>query len=342
MIGVIFLKISSFNLVKFFLFLIVLNFSLAVQASEVLKFDWEEVEGAHLYEVFVEKDFGSGWKFQIKEEVAQPRFKKELIPGKYRLKIRALDKRRVPSEWSDYMQFNVAAAPVTPQEPREYIVWTELIASSLDYNNSSETTRVDTGFTSQIAGITLGGVSFINKNYGLKIDSRLTGMHFENEVKEFKVLELLSVYRFELKNERRITPGLGVRYSSFPLLFAFPVSGIDRIDADVEVISLLGSLGFMMKLNNRFSSQLNSNFWVPFGMPEAGSIKNINYSGIRGKASLGYLVGRKINLSVGLGMLMESTKYVENLGRLSVFDAADESMLETSQFFVSAGLEKIF
>lgn len=90
--------------------------------SRETSLNWEEIEGAAAYEVDI--------RFAASTETGAPSgragggivnqstFAAYLLPGKYELRLRALDRRRVPGPWGDWTPFDVTPSPVVLTAPR--------------------------------------------------------------------------------------------------------------------------------------------------------------------------------------------------------------------------------
>lgn len=102
-------------------FLFIVLFSIMVHADKyrrTVSFEWENIEGATGYEVEVTKKIKDQNKlYQLKTKV--PNWEGKLSPGTYYIKIRALDYRSVPGEWSSpqELQVNLDNVEVTSFQP---------------------------------------------------------------------------------------------------------------------------------------------------------------------------------------------------------------------------------
>lgn len=88
--------------------------------SKVLDLEWEEVDGAYRYQVQIFKKDRKEDDPPIVEdysEVAQ--WKGRLRYGFYEMRLRTLDERKVPGEWSIYTAFEVKADPPKLQSPAD-------------------------------------------------------------------------------------------------------------------------------------------------------------------------------------------------------------------------------
>ncbi len=92
---------------KFFLLLILLSFSAWSQDSRWIDIEWEEVANASNYEVELFQEENGKQLPRGKFKVDQPGWSSAVPPGKYSLRIRSLDKRGVPGEWSEYIPVKV-------------------------------------------------------------------------------------------------------------------------------------------------------------------------------------------------------------------------------------------
>lgn len=81
--------------------LFILTFVLALSSAQAeayrrnVEFEWDAIEGAKSYEVLIEKD-----EKAEKFKTAKPQWQGALAPGIYQMKVRALDRRGVPGDWS--------------------------------------------------------------------------------------------------------------------------------------------------------------------------------------------------------------------------------------------------
>jgi hypothetical protein len=92
---------------KIFFLLLLFSLPALAQESRWIDIEWEEVAGAANYEV--ELFEGSDGKLtpRGKYKVENSTWSNAVPPGKYSLRIRSLDKRGVPGEWSDYIPVKV-------------------------------------------------------------------------------------------------------------------------------------------------------------------------------------------------------------------------------------------
>lgn len=91
-----------------FLFLILLfSISAFAQDSRWIDIEWEEVPGALNYEVELFEGENETRVARGKYKVESSSWSNAVPPGKYSLRIRSLDKRGVPGEWSDYIAVKV-------------------------------------------------------------------------------------------------------------------------------------------------------------------------------------------------------------------------------------------
>lgn len=89
-----------------FLFLI-LSFSASAQVSRWIDMEWEEVPGAKGYEVELFQEVKGSKLTRGKFKLDESRWSHAVSPGQYSLRIRSLDPRGVPGEWSDYVPLKV-------------------------------------------------------------------------------------------------------------------------------------------------------------------------------------------------------------------------------------------
>ena len=96
--------------------------SVHVRASEtsslyrrVVNFEWEPIEEAKFYEIEIRKKSKNGKTSSFKTE--KPEWTGKLSVGRYEFRLRSLDKRKVPGEWSGYAELDVLLEPVKPKFP---------------------------------------------------------------------------------------------------------------------------------------------------------------------------------------------------------------------------------
>ncbi len=91
-----------------FIILILLHTALSVSASaeyfREVSFDWDIIEGASSYDVEIKSE-----KSEMPEafKTQQAIWSGKLKPGKYTMRLRARDYRKVPGDWSDWSEFDV-------------------------------------------------------------------------------------------------------------------------------------------------------------------------------------------------------------------------------------------
>jgi hypothetical protein len=91
------------------LLLFLLSLSAFAQGSGTrwIDIEWEEVQGASNYEVELFEDKAGNLVPRGKYKVDSAGWSNAVPPGKYSLRIRSLDKRGVPGDWSDYIPVKV-------------------------------------------------------------------------------------------------------------------------------------------------------------------------------------------------------------------------------------------
>ncbi len=92
---------------KFFLLLVLISFNVWSQDSRWIDIEWEEVANASNYEVELFQEENGKQLPRGKFKVDQPGWSSAVPPGKYSLRIRSLDKRGVPGEWSENIPVKV-------------------------------------------------------------------------------------------------------------------------------------------------------------------------------------------------------------------------------------------
>ncbi len=92
---------------KYFLLLVLLSFSAWSQDSRWIDIEWEEVANASNYEVELFQEENGKQLPRGKYKVDQASWSNAVPPGKYSLRIRSLDKRGVPGEWSENIPVKV-------------------------------------------------------------------------------------------------------------------------------------------------------------------------------------------------------------------------------------------
>ncbi len=110
-------------------FILIGLLSLSAQAEKyrrLVTFEWEQIEGAHGYDVEVTKKIKDKDKlYQLKTK--QPQWEGRLTPGAYYIKIRAFDHRGVPGDWSEALPLlvNLDNVKVSSPEPNSQIKTSE-------------------------------------------------------------------------------------------------------------------------------------------------------------------------------------------------------------------------
>lgn len=93
--------------------------SVHVKAAEtyrrVVNFEWEPIEGAKYYEIELRKKDKNGKVSSFKTEDAA--WTGKLSVGRYEFRLRSLDKRKVPGDWSGYAELDVLLEQVKPKFP---------------------------------------------------------------------------------------------------------------------------------------------------------------------------------------------------------------------------------
>lgn len=90
-----------------FIFLTLSSLSAFAQDSRWIDIEWEEVPGASQFEVELFEGEGANLKPRGKYKVDTPSWSSAVPPGKYSLRLRSLDKRGVPGEWTESFPLKV-------------------------------------------------------------------------------------------------------------------------------------------------------------------------------------------------------------------------------------------
>lgn len=137
---------------SFTLFVICSFGSVHVRASEVYRrvvnFEWEPIEDAKYYEIEIRKKNKESKSSLFKTETAE--WTGKLSLGRYEFRLRSLDKRKVPGDWSGYAELDVLLEPVKPKTPlaSEQIKATN--ADKQDVNFEWQATPGAAGYTVEI------------------------------------------------------------------------------------------------------------------------------------------------------------------------------------------------
>lgn len=100
----------------------------------LVNFEWEPVEDASAFEIEIKqekKEDGKIFKFKVKEAAWNGR----LTPGKYTMKLRALDRRGVAGDWSEPSPFDVGleSAKLVYPAPRSSVASRESEEASVEF-----------------------------------------------------------------------------------------------------------------------------------------------------------------------------------------------------------------
>lgn len=101
----------------FFLILFQLAFASAQSGKRSVSFEWEPIEGARSYEVFIKKVKKDAESKDFTFKSANPVFSGALKPGQYTMKLRSVDNRGVPGPWSPENDFLVPLESVKLLSP---------------------------------------------------------------------------------------------------------------------------------------------------------------------------------------------------------------------------------
>jgi hypothetical protein len=92
--------------VLFFVLALICSISSAVAAGRTVNLEWEEDPDAVTYEIEVGVR-GSKVPFTIVRDLRSPRWVGQLRAGKFWMRVRGLDDRSIPGDWSEMIQFQV-------------------------------------------------------------------------------------------------------------------------------------------------------------------------------------------------------------------------------------------
>ncbi|MEQ1877109.1 MAG: hypothetical protein ABL958_10715, partial [Bdellovibrionia bacterium] len=111
-------------MIKALLFLILASVFLtggpvgAVEFRRAVDLEWEAVDGSPFYEIEVSKHLGGGKKKDPQVfKVNTAKWNGRLKPGQYEMRLRSVDSRHVPGDWSDPSVFWVKLPPPTQTQP---------------------------------------------------------------------------------------------------------------------------------------------------------------------------------------------------------------------------------
>jgi hypothetical protein len=81
----------------------------------LVNFEWEPIEGAKSYDLELkqQKENGKDYSFKVKDAS----WNGKLVPGKYKMRLRARDYRGVPGDWGDLSDFDVGLESATLVNP---------------------------------------------------------------------------------------------------------------------------------------------------------------------------------------------------------------------------------
>lgn len=82
-----------------------LSWGQATAYRRIVSFEWEAIEGAASYELEIKQTGENGKTYSFKEKNSA--WEGKLTPGPYTMRVRALDRRQVPGEWSPPSGFDV-------------------------------------------------------------------------------------------------------------------------------------------------------------------------------------------------------------------------------------------
>ena len=102
---------------KSYLLLILFSFSIAQAEAyrRLVNFEWEPIEEAKSYEIEIRKKGSTKKTNSFKSE--KPEWNGRLPVGKYEFRLRSLDVRKVPGDWSAFAELDVNLEPVKPKFP---------------------------------------------------------------------------------------------------------------------------------------------------------------------------------------------------------------------------------
>lgn len=102
---------------KFCFLLLFYSFSIANAEAyrRLVNFEWEPIEDAKFYEIEIRKKGTT--KNPNRFNSVNPEWNGRLPVGKYEFRLRSLDARKVPGDWSDYAELDVNLEPVKVVSP---------------------------------------------------------------------------------------------------------------------------------------------------------------------------------------------------------------------------------
>lgn len=103
---------------KGLILLLIFSFSLANAQSyrRLVNFEWEPIEGAKSYEIEIHKKGDN--KNPSRFNTTSPEWNGRLPVGQYEFRLRSLDVRKVPGDWSDFAELDVNLEPVKIKSPQ--------------------------------------------------------------------------------------------------------------------------------------------------------------------------------------------------------------------------------
>ncbi len=112
---------------KFVLFLLTFNLiapiaSIAGEGASyrrMVEFEWDPIEGAVVYDIELKVIKAEGEDKMFAFKTTESKWKGQLRPGKYLMRLRSKDHRKVPGDWSEYSDFIVGLDPVVWKSPKD-------------------------------------------------------------------------------------------------------------------------------------------------------------------------------------------------------------------------------
>jgi hypothetical protein len=113
-----------------------------------VSFEWEPIEGAKYYEIEIKKKQKDAKVSTFKAQTAE--WSGKLNIGHYEFRLRALDQRKVPGDWSGYSDLDVPLAPVQAKFPGPSASIKAVDADKQEVNFEWEATPGASGYSVEI------------------------------------------------------------------------------------------------------------------------------------------------------------------------------------------------
>jgi hypothetical protein len=224
-------NISSFILIAIFLSMSSINCFAETKSSRWIDLEWDEVEGSkgydiELFEVLDKKEFSRGIF-----HTETPHWSKETIPGRYNVKIRAIDQRKVPGAWGEPIPVTIKLSSTQLLRPMQDEVFSTSEISDL----------IITFEWSHVAGAQLYQIIGVNSNNSIIFNEVTKEIQFKTKLNNIDNYKWMVIPLFNIDDKKEVKDILLSKDETMAKKsFIIKGQALKRPNIDIEIVKNRG------------------------------------------------------------------------------------------------------